>query len=138
MVIPDESHVVPNLSSVGDARAVVGKAEVLGRALEAFRDYSPLVARRALAPDLAAKVGASDLVQETFLAAACGIGVVRRTGIRADEARSQLHTVMVSHNRRLTKSPSEWQTHSQPSCLPRLLASYHPPVDMRYGCKHSF
>ena len=31
--------------------------------------YLTLVARRGLAPDLAAKVGASDLVQETFLAA---------------------------------------------------------------------
>lgn len=37
--------------------------------LEPYRDYLTLVARRAVGPDLAAKLGASDLVQDTFLAA---------------------------------------------------------------------
>jgi RNA polymerase sigma-70 factor (ECF subfamily) len=46
-----------------------GRAESLAGELDDFRDYLTLVARRELAPDLAAKVGASDLVQETFLAA---------------------------------------------------------------------
>jgi RNA polymerase sigma-70 factor, ECF subfamily len=40
-----------------------------GHALESFREYLNLIARRELGSDLAAKVGASDMVQETFLAA---------------------------------------------------------------------
>jgi RNA polymerase sigma-70 factor (ECF subfamily) len=54
-----------------------GQSERLGGALEAYRSYLTLVARRALAPDLAAKVGASDLVQETFLAAGRDIAQMR-------------------------------------------------------------
>jgi RNA polymerase sigma-70 factor (ECF subfamily) len=50
-----------------EARA--GSREALGRALEACRDYLLLVANRQLDPDLRAKGGASDLVQETFLEA---------------------------------------------------------------------
>src|SRR5262249_21935157 len=46
-----------------------GSPEALGRVLEACRGYLLLVAERELAPDLRAKGGASDLVQETFLEA---------------------------------------------------------------------
>jgi RNA polymerase sigma-70 factor (ECF subfamily) len=49
--------------------ARAGSREALGQALEACRDYLLLVADRELAADLRAKVGASDLVQETFLEA---------------------------------------------------------------------
>jgi RNA polymerase sigma-70 factor (ECF subfamily) len=52
---------------LSDARA--GSADALGRMLEACRGYLLLVAQRELAPDLRAKGGASDLVQETFLEA---------------------------------------------------------------------
>jgi DNA-directed RNA polymerase specialized sigma24 family protein len=41
-----------------------------GGGLDQFREYLTQVARRELGTDLAAKVSASDLVQETFLAAA--------------------------------------------------------------------
>ena len=44
-------------------------AEALGRAMEPFRDYLLLVANEELEPELRAKLGASDLVQETFLGA---------------------------------------------------------------------
>ncbi len=54
-----------------------GRAEVIGRALEVFRGHLTLMARRKLAPDLAAKVDASDLVQETFLAAGRDIAQLR-------------------------------------------------------------
>ncbi len=49
----------------------IGNEEVseLERALEPYRDYLTLVARQAVGPELAAKFGASDLVQDTFLAA---------------------------------------------------------------------
>ncbi|ODT97978.1 MAG: hypothetical protein ABS79_06670, partial [Planctomycetes bacterium SCN 63-9] len=46
-----------------------GKADALGKALESFRGYLLAVARREMEPDLLAKGGASDLVQETFLEA---------------------------------------------------------------------
>ncbi len=49
--------------------ARAGSAEALGRLLEGCRAYLLLVANQGLNPDLQAKGGASDLVQETFLEA---------------------------------------------------------------------
>ena len=49
--------------------ARAGDAEALGRVLESCRDYLLIVAERGLDADLAAKGGASDLVQETLLGA---------------------------------------------------------------------
>src|SRR5437899_2062269 len=49
--------------------ARTGSTEALGQLLEACRGYLLLIAQRELAPDLQAKGGASDLVQETFLKA---------------------------------------------------------------------
>jgi RNA polymerase sigma-70 factor (ECF subfamily) len=46
-----------------------GSPEALGEALEACRAYLLLIANRELDPQLKAKGGASDLVQETFLEA---------------------------------------------------------------------
>ncbi len=46
-----------------------GDPVALGRVLETFRDYLLLVANEELEPDLRAKLGGSDLVQETFLGA---------------------------------------------------------------------
>ncbi len=51
------------------AQARAGSQEALGQALEACRAYLLLVAQQELGPDLQAKGGASDLVQETFLEA---------------------------------------------------------------------
>jgi RNA polymerase sigma-70 factor (ECF subfamily) len=53
--------------SLADARA--GSRDALGRALDACRGYLLLVAQGQLAPELRAKGGASDLVQETLLEA---------------------------------------------------------------------
>jgi RNA polymerase sigma-70 factor (ECF subfamily) len=52
---------------VAEARA--GSREALGQALEACRRYLLLIADRELDPELRAKGGASDLVQQTFLEA---------------------------------------------------------------------
>ena len=57
----------PVLLELPAARA--GDGEALGRLLESFRGYLLLVAERSLDADLAAKGGASDLVQETLLGA---------------------------------------------------------------------
>ncbi len=49
--------------------ARTGSADALGQVLETCRNYLLLVAERELDPNLRAKGGASDLVQETFLKA---------------------------------------------------------------------
>jgi RNA polymerase sigma-70 factor (ECF subfamily) len=49
-----------------------GSAEALGELFEGFRQYLLLVANQELRRDLQAKVGASDLVQQTFLEAQRG------------------------------------------------------------------
>jgi RNA polymerase sigma-70 factor (ECF subfamily) len=49
--------------------ARAGSQEALGRLLEAYQTYLLLIARQELAPDLQAKGGASDLVQDTFIEA---------------------------------------------------------------------
>src|SRR5437660_3872551 len=49
--------------------ARTGSVQALGEALEACRGYLLSIAQRELEPDLQAKGGASDLVQETFLKA---------------------------------------------------------------------
>jgi RNA polymerase sigma-70 factor (ECF subfamily) len=62
------------------AEARVGSAQALGQVLEACRGYLVLVAGRQLDPDLRAKGGASDLVQETFLEAHRDFGRFAGTG----------------------------------------------------------
>ena len=51
------------------ARAQAGEQDELGQLLETCRNYLLLVASSELPPELRAKGGASDLVQETFLVA---------------------------------------------------------------------
>jgi RNA polymerase sigma-70 factor (ECF subfamily) len=49
------------------AAARTGSREALGEALQAYRAYLLLIAQQELDPELRAKGGASDLVQETFI-----------------------------------------------------------------------
>jgi RNA polymerase sigma-70 factor (ECF subfamily) len=51
------------------AAARAGSNDALGQALEACRDYLLLIAQQEMDPNLRAKGGASDIVQETFLEA---------------------------------------------------------------------
>jgi RNA polymerase sigma-70 factor (ECF subfamily) len=68
---------------------------VLARALEPYRDYLALVARRTIGPELRAKIGASDVVQETFLAAPQHIGAFR--GRTEPEWRAWLKAILLHH-----------------------------------------
>jgi RNA polymerase sigma-70 factor (ECF subfamily) len=72
--------------------ARAGSREDLGRALEACRRYLLLIAGRELAPDLRAKGGASDLVQQTFLEAHQGFG--RFEGGSPEEFRGWLRRIL--------------------------------------------
>ncbi len=92
MLFQDDNQVVPIFPSLGADANGQGQADGLGRALEAFRGYLTLMARQELAPDLAAKVGASDLVQEPFLAAGRDIAQLR--GRSPAELRSWLKGIL--------------------------------------------
>ncbi len=91
MIAPGEAH-NPD-QSLADARA--GSPEALGNALEAHRRYLLLVAEKELAPDLRAKGGASDLVQETFIEAQRDFEQFR--GESGDEFRGWLRRILL-HN----------------------------------------
>jgi RNA polymerase sigma-70 factor (ECF subfamily) len=82
----DDDRLVP-------ARA--GSREALGRALEDCRRYLLSIAERQLDPDLRAKGGASDLVQETFLEAQRDFAGFR--GDSPEELRAWLRQVLL-HN----------------------------------------
>jgi RNA polymerase sigma-70 factor, ECF subfamily len=77
------------------ANAGAGSPEALGAALEAHRRYLLLVAEKELAPDLRAKGGASDLVQETFLEAQRDFAAFR--GRSDNEFRGWLRRILL-HN----------------------------------------
>ena len=72
-----------------------GSPEAMGEALEACRTYLLLIANRELDPQLRAKGGASDLVQETFLEAQRDFGAFR--GKTEAEWRAWLREMLV-HN----------------------------------------
>jgi RNA polymerase sigma-70 factor (ECF subfamily) len=55
--------------------ARAGASDSLGRLLETCRNYLLLVAQQEMHPDLHAKIGASDLVQDTFLEAQRDFGL---------------------------------------------------------------
>jgi RNA polymerase sigma-70 factor (ECF subfamily) len=61
------------------AAARAGSSAALGEALQAYRAYLLLIAQQELDPDLRAKGGASDLVQETFIDAQRLLGTFEGT-----------------------------------------------------------
>jgi RNA polymerase sigma-70 factor (ECF subfamily) len=77
------------------AAARAGSAEALGRLFEQFRPYLLAIAAAELDADLAAKVGPSDLVQETFLESHRDFAAFR--GEQPDELRSWIRQVLL-HN----------------------------------------
>jgi RNA polymerase sigma-70 factor (ECF subfamily) len=91
--------VMSTMTSFGDA-PWIGVASpdddsALARVLEPYRDYLTLVAGRAIGPELAPKLGASDAVQETFLAARQRIGSFR--GRTEPEWRAWLKAILLNH-----------------------------------------
>jgi RNA polymerase sigma-70 factor (ECF subfamily) len=90
--IRSSDDALPSLESWIEA-ARRGDREALGRALLSFRDYLLLVANEELHPTLAAKGGASDLVQDTFFRAQRGIAEFR--GQSRAEWRTWLRMILV-------------------------------------------
>jgi RNA polymerase sigma-70 factor, ECF subfamily len=85
----------PEANSLAAARS--GSLEALGQALDAYRAYLLAVAERELDPQLKAKGGASDLVQETLLDAVGGFKEFRgksEAELKAWLRRLLLHNVV--------------------------------------------
>jgi len=72
----DPQAVVRILSGSGTDEALLAHEDAAGR-LEGCRQYLLMVANEVIGPALQAKVGASDLVQDTFLEAQRHLGVFR-------------------------------------------------------------
>jgi RNA polymerase sigma-70 factor (ECF subfamily) len=81
--------------------AQAGSREALGQVLEQFRAYLLLVADRELDPELRAKGGASDLVQETFLEAQRDFAQFR--GASVDELRAWLRRLLLNNVANFTR-----------------------------------
>jgi RNA polymerase sigma-70 factor (ECF subfamily) len=92
MVIDGDGQSALASPCLADQQPAAGRFTGLGGELEFFRNYLILVAQRDLAPDLAAKVGASDLVQDTFLAAGRDIAQLR--GRSPSELRAWLEGIL--------------------------------------------
>src|SRR5215469_12405257 len=83
------------------ALARAGSPEALGQVLETFRGYLLLIADREMDPELRAKGGASDLVQETFLEAQRDFG--RFHGDSVDELRAWLRRLLLNNVANFTR-----------------------------------
>jgi RNA polymerase sigma-70 factor (ECF subfamily) len=87
------------------AAARAGSREALGQVLETFRAYLLLIADREMDPELRAKGGASDLVQETFLEAQRDFA--RFHGTRAEELRAWLRRLLLNNVANFTRQYRE-------------------------------
>lgn len=87
------------------AAARAGSREALGQVLETFRGYLLLIADREMDPDLRAKGGASDLVQETFLEAQRDFA--RFHGNSAEELRAWLRRLLLNNVANFTRQYRE-------------------------------
>lgn len=85
----------PQDSAPWIARAKLGDAASIERALEPFRGYLTMIADRAIDPRLASTVEAADAVQETFLAAHRAIAGFR--GSTEAEWRAWLKAILINH-----------------------------------------
>jgi RNA polymerase sigma-70 factor (ECF subfamily) len=83
------------------ALARAGSPEALGQVLETFRGYLLLIAAQELDPELRAKGGASDLVQETFLEAQRDFP--HFDGTRVEELRAWLRKMLINNVANFTR-----------------------------------
>jgi RNA polymerase sigma-70 factor (ECF subfamily) len=83
------------------AQARAGSPDALGRLLDDCRGYLLMIARQELAPDLQAKGGASDLVQETFVDAQRDF--VRFVGADEAELRAWLRRILLNNLANFTR-----------------------------------
>jgi RNA polymerase sigma-70 factor (ECF subfamily) len=83
------------------AAAQAGSREALGQVLETFRAYLLLVADREMDPELRAKGGASDLVQETFLEAQRDFAQFHGTSV--EELRAWLRRLLLNNVANFTR-----------------------------------
>ena len=67
----------PRAMSSGPALGSLGTSDDPGRMLDGCRQYLLMIANEVIGPELQAKVGASDLVQDTFLEAQRHLGAFR-------------------------------------------------------------
>jgi RNA polymerase sigma-70 factor (ECF subfamily) len=78
-----------------------GASETLGQLLQGCRQYLLLVANQQLEPDLQAKVGASDVVQQTFLEAQRDFGGF--SGQSQEELLAWLRRILLNNLANLTR-----------------------------------
>jgi RNA polymerase sigma-70 factor (ECF subfamily) len=105
----------------------------MAQVLEPYRDYLTLIARRAIGPELAGKLDASDLVQETFLAAQQHVATFR--GRTEPAWRAWLKAILLNHlaNQRrhhaADKRRGPWGTgeHGGTRCPPPAAGAITPP-----------
>jgi RNA polymerase sigma-70 factor (ECF subfamily) len=95
MSSPSNGHAPAHKFAATLAAAQRGSSESLGRLLEPCRQYLLLIANQELNPTLAPKVGASDLVQETFLTARRTLRQFR--GATEAELMGWLRQVLLNH-----------------------------------------
>jgi RNA polymerase sigma-70 factor (ECF subfamily) len=84
------------------AAARAGSRDALGNVLQTFRAYLLLVADRELDPELRAKGGASDLVQETFLEAQRDFAQFQ--GLSVEELRAWLRRLLLNNVANFTRN----------------------------------
>ena len=92
MFVQDDSRALLECVSAECEGAGTAPALSLGKSVETFSAYLSLMARRELGPDLASKVSASDMVQETFLAAGRDLGQFQGRG--PEELRRWLRAIL--------------------------------------------
>lgn len=87
------------MNSLSEARS--GSRDAIGTVLETYRPYLLKIARHKLDPGLAAKGGASDLVQETFLEAFRDFG--HFSGSTPNEFQAWLRCLLIHHAGKLRR-----------------------------------
>ncbi len=107
-----------------------GDGAALGRMLESLRDELILKASRGIGPGLATKLGPSDIVQETFLAAHRGIERFR--GTTHAEWRAWLEAILVNQLANLRRAHLDTRKRrGEPVANGGETALHDPPGDSR-------